>query len=76
MTPYAILFIFGGYMEKYNMIEIWKMKLRELYLQEELMKKDNKFTKEELHDLRVIIEYVRNELKKEMYKEKVNGKSR
>lgn len=63
-------------MEKYNMIEIWKMKLKELYLQEELMKKDNKFTIEELRDLRVIIEYVRNELKKEMYKEKANGKNR
>ena len=62
-------------MDKYTMIEVWKMKLNELYLQEELMKKDNKFTKEDLADLRAIINYVRSELKKEIYKEMTsNGK--
>ena len=62
-------------MDKYTMIEVWKMKLNELYLQEELMKKDNKFTKEDLADLRFIINYVRSELKKEIYKEMTsNGK--
>ena len=63
-------------MEKYTMIDIWKMKLRELYLQEELMKKDKNFSKEELSDLKVIINYVKKELSSEMYKEKVNGKNR
>lgn len=63
----------GVYMEQYKMTDVWKMKLRELHLMETEMKMDKKTTKEELDDIKAMIEYVKKEYKEELLNEKENN---
>lgn len=60
-------------MEQYKMTDVWKMKLRELHLMETEMKMDKKTTKEELDDIKAMIEYVKKEYKEELLNEKENN---
>ncbi len=60
--------------EEYKMIDVWKMKLRELRLIEAQMEKDPNTTPEEMHDIQVIIKYVRKELARAMIEEKEEEK--
>jgi hypothetical protein len=63
--------------EELNMVDVWKMKLHELRLQQQLMKMDPKFSEEELNDLAKMIESARKEYAKallEEQKENSNGK--
>ncbi len=63
--------------EELNMVDVWKMKLHELRLQQQLMKMDPKFSEEELNDLAKMIESVKKEYSKallEEQKENSNGK--
>ena len=57
-------------MEEYSMVEVWKLKLRELRLQKAMMRIDKKFSSEDLDEMDKNIEYVRKELAKAMLEEK------
>jgi hypothetical protein len=78
MTPCTILFLFlGGFMEEYDMLEIWKEKLRELRYQRKLMSMDKKFSEEELKDMDEMIRQVEKEYAKELIeKEKEDNKNK
>lgn len=56
-------------MENLKMSEVWKFKLRELRLQEALLRLDET-KKDELHDLQEMIAQVKKELAKEFLIEK------
>ena len=60
--------------EEYKMIDVWKMKLRELRLIQAQMGEDPNTTPEEMHDIQVIIKYVRKELARAMIEEKEEEK--
>ena len=51
-------------MDKYDMVQVWKVKLAELELQKELMIKDNQFTEENLADMDEMIINAKQELAK------------
>ncbi len=61
-------------MEEYSMVEVWKLKLRELRLQKAMMRIDKKFSSEDLDEMDKNIEYVRKELAKAMLEEKKEEK--
>ena len=77
-APCAILFYFeGGFMEEYDMVQVWKLKIRELELQLELMKKDPQFSEEEINDMKEMIKQAKSEYTKELLlkeKEEKNAK--
>ncbi len=64
-------------MEEYDMVEVWKLKIRELELQLELMKKDPQFSEEEINDMKEMIKQAKSEYTKELLlkeKEKTDAK--
>ena len=61
--------------EEYKMVDVWKMKLRELGIIQSQMEENPNTTPEEMHDIQVVIEYVRKELDKAMIEEKEEGKA-
>ena len=61
--------------EEYKMVDVWKMKLRELGIIQAQMEENPNTTPEEMHDIQVVIEYVRKELDKAIIEEKEEGKS-
>lgn len=61
--------------EEYKMVDVWKMKLRELGIIQAQMEENPNTTPEEMHDIQVVIEYVRKELDKAMIEEKEEGKA-
>ncbi len=64
-------------MEEYDMLEIWKEKLRELRYQRKLMSMDKKFSEEELKDMDEMIRQVEKEYAKELIeKEKEDNKNK
>ena len=72
---YHSFFALGGIME-YDMVEVWKFKLKELEFQKEMMLKDKQFTKKEIADIDEMIESARTELKKAIIeKSKEDGKN-
>ena len=74
MTPYTILFFFFFGNMEYDMVEVWKFKLKELEFQKEMMLKDKQFTEKEIADLDEMIESTKQGLKKAIIeKSKENG---
>ena len=61
--------------EEYKMVDVWKMKLRELGIIQAQMEENPNTTPEEMHDIQVVIEYVRKELDKAIIEEKEEGKA-
>lgn len=61
--------------DEYKMVDVWKMKLRELGIIQAQMEENPNTTPEEMHDIQVVIEYVRKELDKAMIEEKEEGKA-
>lgn len=53
-------------MEEYDMVQVWKLKIRELELQLELMKKDPQFSEEEINDMKEMIKQAKSEYTKEL----------
>ena len=53
-------------MEEYDMVQVWKLKIRELELQLELMKKDPQFSEEEINDMKEMIKKAKSEYTKEL----------
>ena len=61
-------------MDEYKMTDVWKMKLHELEYQLTLMKKDKKFTEEDIQDMKNMIKDVKKEYAKALVEEKMEAK--
>ena len=61
-------------MDEYKMTDVWKMKLRELEYQLFMMKKDEKFSKEEIQDMKNMIADVKKQYAKALVEEKMEAK--
>ena len=57
------------------MTDVWKMKLRELEYQLFMMKKDEKFSKEEIQDMKNMIADVKKQYAKALVEEKMEAKN-
>ena len=62
-------------MDEYKMTDVWKMKLRELEYQLFMMKKDEKFSKEEIQDMKNMIADVKKQYAKALVEEKMEEKN-
>ena len=61
-------------MDEYKMTDVWKMKLRELEYQLFMMKKDEKFSKEEIQGMKNMIADVKKQYAKALVEEKMEEK--
>ena len=62
-------------MDEYKITDVWKMKLRELEYQLFMMKKDEKFSKEEIQDMKNMIADVKKQYAKALVEEKMEEKN-
>ena len=61
-------------MDEYKMTDVWKMKLQELEYQLFMMKKDEKFSKEDIQDMKNMIADVKKQYAKALVEEKMEAK--
>ena len=61
-------------MDEYKMTDVWKRKLQELEYQLFMMKKDEKFSKEDIQDMKNMIADVKKQYAKALVEEKMEAK--